>query len=190
MTPDWTHTRDLVDRLFRRSAAGGWAEAIHATQRMALAYLARANRCSRCPSHVAEYMALTRGKASQTLKALVRKKLICAQRSPVDGRSISYKLTEQGTLMMRRITVVEQVLQTMDKDFVRTFNAQLEIVLRQALLLYGKKPFGPCRSCQYHEKTGSGAHCGLLNEPLQAGEDQQICQEFAQEASDIKVAGA
>jgi hypothetical protein len=30
----------------------------------------------------------------------------------------------------------------------------------------------------------------LLNEPLQAGEDQQICQEFAQEASDIKVAGA
>ena len=78
----------------------------------------------------------------------------------------------------------------MDKDFVRTFNAQLEIVLRQALLLYGKKPFGPCRSCQYHEKTGSGAHCGLLNEPLQAGEDQQICQEFAQEASDIKVAGA
>ena len=171
MTPDLTHTRDLVDRLFRLSAAGDWAEALNPTQRMALAYLARWT-------------------ASQTLKALVRKKLICAQRSPVDGRSISYKVTEQGALMMRRITVVEQVLQTMDTDFVRTFNAQLEIVLRQALLLYAKKPFGPCRSCQYHEKTGSGAHCGLLNEPLQAGEDQQICQEFAQEASDIKVAGA
>ena len=93
-------------------------------------------------------MALTWGTASQTLKALVRKKLICAQRSPVDGWSISCKVTEQGALMMRRITVVEQVLQTMDTDFVRTFNAQLEIVLRQALLLYGKKTFGPCRSCQ------------------------------------------
>ena len=186
MTPDLTHTGDLVDRLFRLSAAGDLAEALNPTQRMALAYLALANRFSRCPSHVAEYMALTRGTASQTLKALVRKKLICAQRSPVDGRSISYKVTEQGALMMRRITVVEQVLQTMDTDFVRTFNAQLEIVLRQALLLYGKKPFGPCRSCQYHEKTGSGAHCGLLNEPLQAGEDQQIYQEFAQEASDVR----
>jgi hypothetical protein len=99
-------------------------------------------------------------------------------------------VTEQGALVVRRITDVEQVLQTMDTDFVGTFNTQLEIVLRQALLLHGKKPFGLCQSCQYHEKTGSGAHCGLLNEPLQAGEDQQICQEFAQEASGIIVAGA
>ena len=42
MTPDLTHTRDLVDRLFRLSAAGDWAEALNPTQRMALAYLARA----------------------------------------------------------------------------------------------------------------------------------------------------
>ena len=84
MTPDLTRTQDLVDRLYRLNAARDWADTLNPTQRMALAYLARANRFSRCPSHVAEYMALTRGTASQTLKALVRKKLIRSQRSSKD----------------------------------------------------------------------------------------------------------
>lgn len=63
MSFDLNHTHGLVDRLFRISAAGDWAEALTPTQRMALAYLARANRFSQYPSHVAEYMALTRGTA-------------------------------------------------------------------------------------------------------------------------------
>ena len=146
MTPDLTRTHDLVDRLYRLNAAGDWADTLNPTQRMALAYLARANRFSRCPSHVAEYMALTRGTASQTLKALVRKKLIRSQRSSKDGRSISYQVTEQGLHVLGR-------------------------------------------SCRHHKKTDLGGHCGLLNEPLHAGEELQICREFAEKAPGMDTVG-
>jgi hypothetical protein len=74
MTTDLTDINDLVERLARLSAADNWAEALNPPQRAALSYLSRANRLSRCPSHVADYMAVTRGTASQTLKSLVREK--------------------------------------------------------------------------------------------------------------------
>ncbi|HBS38089.1 MAG: MarR family transcriptional regulator [Rhodobacteraceae bacterium] len=189
MTPDLTRTHDLVDRLYRLNAAGDWADTLNPTQRMALAYLARANRFSRCPSHVAEYMALTRGTASQTLKALVRKKLICSQRSSKDGRSISYQVTEQGLHVLGRVSLVEQVMQMMDVEFIDTFNAQLAVLLRQALTLRQNKTFGLCRSCRHHKKTDLGGHCGLLNEPLHAGEELQICQEFTEKAPGMDTLG-
>ena len=68
--------RDLIDRLTRLAAAEEWNGPLNPSQFAALNYLARANRFSRATSHVADFLATTRGTASQTLKALSRKELI------------------------------------------------------------------------------------------------------------------
>jgi DNA-binding MarR family transcriptional regulator len=52
-------------------------------------------------------MAVTRGTASQTLKSLVRKNMIKAQRSASDGRSVLYRLTEASLQALQRPTVLE-----------------------------------------------------------------------------------
>ena len=62
-------------------------------------------------------MALTLGLVSKTLKVLFLKKLICAQCSLKDDRSISYQVTEQGVHLLGQVTVPEQVMQTLDVDF-------------------------------------------------------------------------
>ena len=107
MTTDLTDINDLVERLARFSAADNWAEALNPPQRAALSHLSRANRVSRCPYHVADYMAVTRGTASQTLKSLVRKNMIKAQRSVSEGRSVLYRLTEAGLQALQKPTVLE-----------------------------------------------------------------------------------
>ncbi|MFC6657468.1 MarR family transcriptional regulator [Roseibium salinum] len=88
--------RDLIDRLSRLIAAEEWNGPLNPSQFAALSYLARANRFSRAPSHVADYLATTRGTASQTLKALARKGLIAETRSQEDKRSIRYDVTDHG----------------------------------------------------------------------------------------------
>jgi DNA-binding MarR family transcriptional regulator len=97
MTNDREHTRfisDLIDRLGRLNAAEEWNGPLNPSQFAALSYLARANRFSRAPSHVADYLATTRGTASQTLKALARKELIAESRLEEDKRSIRYDVTD------------------------------------------------------------------------------------------------
>ena len=77
----------------------------------------------------------------------------------------------------------------MDLEFIDTFNAQLAVLLRQALTLRQNKTFGLCRSCRHYKKTDLGGHCGLLNEPLHAGEELQICQEFTEKAPGMDTLG-
>ena len=75
---------DLLDRLARLHLASRRDDALNPAQAAALDYLARANRFSRMPSAVADYLAATRGTVSQTLKALAAKGLIVEQADPAD----------------------------------------------------------------------------------------------------------
>ena len=75
MTPQ-TEIMLLLDRIARLHAARRRAVALTDAQCAALEYLAQGNRFSRSPSVIADYLATTRGTASQTLKALAEKGLI------------------------------------------------------------------------------------------------------------------
>ena len=107
MTTDLTDIYDLVERFARLSAADNWAEELNPPQRAALSYLSRANRVWRYPTHVVDRMAVMRGTASQTLKSLVRKNMIKAQRSAPDGRSVPYRFSAAGLQALKRPTVLE-----------------------------------------------------------------------------------
>jgi DNA-binding MarR family transcriptional regulator len=179
---DQTRIRDLIDRIARLSAADEWSDDINPTQWVALSYLARANRFSRAPSQVAEFMAATRGTVSQTLKALARKGLISEIRSDVDKRWISYSVTAEGTAVLKRKTIIDEAASGLDDGTARHLADALEALVRQALVKRGKRAFGICASCRHHKSQEVGGFCSLLEERLTPADGEKICHEHEEAA--------
>ncbi len=166
-----------MERLGRINAADDWAGELNPTQMAALSYLAKANRFSRSPSQVSEFLSATRGTVSQTLKALARKGLISEVRSDTDKRSISYDVTNDGRTALVPATVIDQALDRLDEPILQNLATSLRVLIRTALAARGKRSFGVCRDCRHHQKQGRGGYCILLKEPLAADETGQICHE-------------
>jgi DNA-binding MarR family transcriptional regulator len=145
----------------------------------ALRYLARANRFSRTPAALAEYLGSTRGTVSQTVIALESKGLLAKRPSARDGRSVDLSLTEAGRRML-----TGDPLDALAGDLARgtDVSALAELLaagLRAALAQRGGKPFGACRTCRHFRADGKAApyRCGLLDEPLSADDAELICVE-------------
>ncbi len=173
---------DLIERIARINAADEWSDNLNPTQRSALSYLVRANRFSRAPSQVAEFMATTRGTVTQTLKALARKGLIEEVRSQTDQRWISYSVTRQGTEILDRPNVIDDTVEHMNPETRSALGDGLEALVRGALAARNGRPFGVCETCRYHQRKKSGGYCQLLNEHLAASEVRQICHEHQEAA--------
>jgi DNA-binding MarR family transcriptional regulator len=163
-----TNTRLLLDRMARLMQAGAWARGLNPAQASALAYLARANRFSRSPSHVADYLGTTRGTASQTLQALARKGLVQADASGADRRSVSYRVTAQG----RAADETEAPPPGLSSPEQATLDHLLERMARG--LTAGGRSFGLCASCTYHRP---GPACALMQIALAPEEAHQLCHE-------------
>lgn len=179
---DRTRIRDLIDRIARLSAADEWSDDINPTQWVALSYLDRANRFSRAPSQVAEFMAATRGTVSQTLKALARKGLASENRSEADRRWISYSITAQGTAVLERKTIIDEAASDLDDGKAARLADALEALVRQALVKRGKRAFGICATCRHHKSQGAGGYCMLLQEKLTQADSTKICHEHEEAA--------
>ena len=169
--------KELIDRLSRINAADEWEKDINPTQWTALSYLARANRFSRSPSQVSDFMAATRGTVSQTLKALARKGLITEVRSDQDKRSISYSLTENGSGLFQNTSTLEDAVSLLNNDEILSLLVGLEMLVQNAMKQRGLNSFGVCDTCKYHLKKTQGRFCILLDEPLTSVESKQICHE-------------
>lgn len=169
--------RDLIDRLGRLSAAEEWNGPLNPSQFAALSYLARANRFSRAPSHVADYLATTRGTASQTLKALARKDLITETRSAADKRSISYEVTGGGSSLLETSSELDDVIETLPEDLKNSIASSLKALVSTMLHHRGGRSFGICNTCRHHEKTKTGDYCSLLDVALSPSDSQKICHE-------------
>jgi DNA-binding MarR family transcriptional regulator len=182
MTSDRSRLRDLLHRLSRLMAAEGWGEDLNPTQRAALAYLARANRFSRAPSHVADYLSATRGTVSQTLKALERKGLIRAAPSDGDRRSIAYAPTPEGAAIAGRGGAVDDALADLPAPTAAALANGLATLTRDVLARRGGRSFGMCRTCRHHDPRGPGGFCLLLGVDLDPPETRQLCHEHAEAA--------
>ena len=169
--------RDLIERIARINAADEWTHDLNPTQWLALSYLGRANRFSRAPSQVAEFMSATRGTVSQTLKALARKGLIEEIRSQSDRRWISYTVTKSGAKALNRSTAIDEAIDKLKQAEIDTLAAGLQALVRGVLKARDKSPFGICKTCRHHKRQGAGGFCVLLGENLRREEVQQICHE-------------
>lgn len=179
-----SHLRSLLDRLARVAAAEDWAENLNPAQTAALGYLARANKFSRSPSNVAEYLGTTRGTVSQSLKSLQQKGLIEERRSETDRRSISYDLTDKGWALVSVERTADKAIESLDDIDKVALEATLNKALIAILKQRGQKEFGQCKSCRYHQPGEPNALCKLLDVSLTPIEAEQICHEFLRQSLD------
>jgi len=173
---------DLIDRIARINASERWVNNLNPAQLAALSYLARANKYSRAPSQIAEYLCAMRGTVSATLKSLERKGLIQEQKSELDRRRTSYTLSADGLAALDFKTTTDAALTTMgDKEAAELANG-LKRFVRSVLHAREDRSFGVCASCKYHVRNAGDAHCALLNVALSANEAAQVCFEHASAA--------
>lgn len=175
---------ELLERLARVRAADGWRDDLNPVQRAALAYLARANRFSRSPSQIADYLMTTRGTVSQTLKSLARRGLVKERPREADKRSITYELTPAGRTQLDGQTAIDRAIGGLSDAELYGLTASIERLLQDALRWREERTFGVCRTCWHHVPAQEGerdgrAWCRLLSVPLGVEEATQICHEHA-----------
>lgn len=168
---------DILERLCSLMRAEdrrlGLAHDLQPVQLDALRYLHRCNRYSDTPQAVAEYLGLTKGTVSQSLKALESKGLITKHPDAKDRRVVHLAVTRSGE---RVIEATETACGPMPQHDPQ-LNAQLTAFLRDIQRQNGRRSFGLCASCRFHEREGRQRRCGLTGEPLSARDAERICRE-------------
>jgi DNA-binding MarR family transcriptional regulator len=172
---------NIIKRLGRTIHCVQFAEGLNPAQWEALRYLARANRYSRAPSALAEYLQTTKGTASQTLKSLEAKGLVRRVAVPEDRRAVRIDLTDRGHEILQRdpLRSLESCVAKMGGDIESASSVLAR--LASALERSNGKAFGLCSECTHfckNEAVGAdgGPHkCGLHQEPLSALDSTKIC---------------
>jgi len=174
----------LLERIGRLVQSEEQTGGLPPVQWEVLRYLSRANRFSRTPAIVAEYLGSTRGTVSQTLMVLESKGLIERHPSERDRRSIDLALTEEG-----RRRLEDDPLFRLATDIVGAMGDQtteltqaLESVLIAILDRNGRKAFSACRTCRHFEEGGGDPperrhRCALINVPLSDTDADEVCAE-------------
>ena len=170
---------DLLERLTRLLAAEARGGALNPVQQAALDYLARANRFSRQPSHVADYLAATRGTVSQTLKSLMHKGLVAEEPGSGDRRVVRLALTPAGRAAAAETGDLRSALANLPKASRDALAVGLPPLLAMLIARRGGRSFGRCRSCRHHRNDGGVPRCALLNLVLAPDEPDQLCVEHS-----------
>lgn len=148
-------------------------------QLSALVYLARCNRYSNTPLAVTDYLGLTKGTVSQSLKALESKGLIVKTQNAEDKRSVHLELSEQARGLVA--AVVPPAFLADAAQRMGTSAVELEWLLSDLLRNVQRNEdvpsFGLCNSCFYHQQVDGQPFCGLTQEPLSHHEAELICWE-------------
>lgn len=174
---------ELVDRIARVSQGGQFCCGLNPAQWEALRYLSRANRYSRTPSAIAEYLGTTKGTASQTLNALEAKGLVRRMRAKRDRRSLEVEITEPGVDLLKEdpFAKFDQASVGEEAGDGEVLVTGLRNLLRDMRLQQGLPEFGICKTCchlgecdQSSSKTDS-CSCGLTGEILSVSDTSRLC---------------
>lgn len=180
-SPSALRAAQLIERLGRLLRAEQHGAGLNPAQGEALRYLSRANRFSRTPGALADYLGSTRGTVSQTLLALEAKGLVERRPNALDARSVSLALTKAGADHLRN-DPARTLAKAIDSIGAGDrLSMDLEESLRAAIAQKGGRAFGECRTCRHFRgnvRKGDRPHqCALLDEPLGEAEASLICFE-------------
>lgn len=176
------HIIDLIERLGRIARGARHAEGMKPAQWEALRFLAHANKLSRTPGALADFLSSTRGTVSQTLIALEKKGLVKRTTSTGDGRVKQLELTADGHAVVRRdpLNTLEDALREVDdKDGLAS---SLERILGNIIRQNGNHQFGVCQGCRHFAVDAASDHakgphkCLLIGEPLNSDDSHRICR--------------
>ena len=179
-----TEGQDLFERLnnlLRMEVRSfGLKYGLQPIQIEALTYLTRCNRYSDTPQAVTEYLGLTKGTVSQSLKVLEQKGLLRKQQDTEDKRITHLAVTAKGRKLIEQAFPAK----SLDAALAKTSSLQgqkLEETLRSLLhemqQQHGRKTFAACHTCRFNEHHEKGYVCGLTKEALSGRDIQLICRE-------------
>lgn len=171
----------LVERLGRLARGLQHRGGTKPVQWEVLRYLQRANRISRNPGALADFLGSTRGTVSQTLITLEKKGLLVRSPSRFDGRGMEVELTEAGRKLiadnpLREIEAAAETLSGLD-----VLADSLSELLGELQKRNGYRAFGKCHSCDDFETNhaaGDGDdpfRCGVTGVSLSELDSHQIC---------------
>lgn len=170
----------LIDRLGRAVHNLQYAGGLNPAQWEALRFLSRANRYSRKPSALADYLGTTKGTVSQTVKALEEKGLIRRDVEVKDRRIVRLELSAEGEAMLANdpLLALSQATSGAPEE-VAAATRILSNYVRSLQGHCGMKPFGVCSHCGHFNSdvcdNGVVPRCGLTGEPLSETEVKKIC---------------
>lgn len=156
------------------------AQGVRPVQFEALNYLSQCNRYSDTPQAVAEYLGLTKGTVSQTLKVLEEKGLLLKRDDSNDKRVVHLKPTARGrrlvTLAVPAVSVatgIESLPVSQQREMVDI----LQHLLRTLQHSNGLKTFAPCHTCRFNQQREGTYFCALTQEPLTDDDVSLLCRE-------------
>lgn len=148
-------------------------------QLSALLYLARCNRYSNTPLAVTDYLGLTKGTVSQSLKALETKGFLTKVQDARDRRIVHLELTLASRTLIDSVIPPNFISAAAEKMGPEA--SELERLLTNLLrnIQRGEDVpgFGLCKTCRFHQGEVGHAICGLTREPLTNHEVDLICRE-------------
>ena len=184
-TPQQT-VAELVEQLGHCACSEAFSGGLNPAQWAALRYFERANRFSRTVSAFAHYHGTTRGTASQTIRALVKKGFL--QRSPAkhDQRSFRLDLTDEARQLLTSDPYAEfvQAASALPSEQCTMLARSLRAMLEQVQGRRTRRTFGVCTSCRHLRAVDAAAgeirgyHCVLKDELLHAGELGRMCVDY------------
>ncbi|MCB0872926.1 MAG: winged helix-turn-helix transcriptional regulator [Thermoleophilia bacterium] len=181
--PPNTRTFEVIERLcsllrgLEREEGG--QVGLHPVHLQVLWFLERANRYSDTPASVADYLDVTRGTASSTIRVL-REKGLVQERQDVDDRRVTrLSLTPAGRGVLQEglpPRVFDEAIAGLGCE-AETLERLLVDLLRGVQRGAGARAFGVCRTCDHFTPTSSGYRCGLTGEDLTDEDAQLLCRE-------------
>ncbi len=183
---------ERIGNLIKNEARLGLMEhGLQPIQFDALNYLSVCNRFSDTPKGVTEYLGLTKGTVSQSIKVLESKGYLEKQADPDDKRITHLVISEKGRVLVAELypsALLEKVVKNsdavklgldldLDLDLLET---QLKTLLMIIQSQNQRKTFGQCATCVHLQTDSAGSHhCGLTQAPLSRNDTQLICIEHA-----------
>jgi DNA-binding MarR family transcriptional regulator len=151
----------------------------------ALIYLSRCNRYSNTPLAVTDYLGLTKGTVSQSLKALEAKGLIEKVQDPHDRRSVHLQLTAPARELLAAVAPPQFLVAALAQmgERAQALEELFGALLRQIQRSEDVPGFGLCRTCRFHQQRDGAPFCGLTQEPLLPAEVELICREHQPQAA-------
>ncbi len=180
--PSIDRMTSLVDRLARAVHCLQFADGLNPAQWAVLRYLGRANRYSRTPTAISDYLGTTRGTMSQTIKALEAKGLIGRESSDRDRRAVLLRLTGAGEAALDNdplhcVSSVAGVLGDRMDEASRFLDRVVDCLQAKS----GGLDYGVCTDCIHFCRNdfAENVHrCGLTGDPLSAGDSAKICVNY------------
>ncbi len=152
----------------------------------ALYYLSICNRFSDTPKAVTEYLGLTKGTVSQSLKVLETKGYLIKQPDITDKRVTHLVVSQQGRKLIKTVfppPLMKRAINTNKKKESTGVDGaelqqQLQLLLRSIQNQNRLHTFGVCATCKHNQLLSKGTHlCGLTQLPLSDEDIELICIE-------------